>query len=345
MQRLSFLCNPDAGHPWQAEGYSFVLSAAMGDLKWQCQHYGIHNYRANRPCSLCRAAKCAPAVEDTICDFRPTARHLASEITHEQYVASLDPADVPVPMQFIRLERFLPDLMHAGLLGTGKCLNGSALVYLIEEGCFNGFERGIYEEVLAEKLRAAYKSFKDWTKANRLRVVQPRFTCARIHRKSRQFFPCLSSKAVVGKTISYWICHVAETWAARPDASEIDRMVHVCVYSYCAMLDLLSTAPLVLTAEQAQTAYDHGMLHLQTYAYLRQASTAIRRGNGKNLWLMLPKQHHIQHMLRRMHLERVSPNWYSLLTAESFVGLIGKLTRKLGSCIYSFDAVYTNIKL
>ena len=246
---------------------------------------------------------------------------------------------IPNHVCLVRIERFLPDLMHAGLLGTGRCLNGSALVYLIENGCFNGFERGVYEEVMGEKLRCAYKDFKDWCRTNRIRIVQPRFTCSRVHRKSRQTFPCLASKAIVGKTISYWLSHVASGWAARDDATEMDRVVYVCVYSYCAMLDQLSTSPLVLTAEQAQIAYDNGMMHLQSYAFLRQASTAIRRGSGKNLWLMLPKQHHIQHMLRRMLSERVNPNWYSLLTAESFVGLVGKLTRKLGHVLH-FMFVY-----
>ena len=99
-----------------------------------------------------------------------------------------------------RLERFLPDLMHAGLLGTAKCHNGSILTFLIEGGCFGELGRGEYEHVMKARLRQAYKEFKDWCREHQLRVVQPRFTPARLHRKSRVSFPVLSSKAIPGKS-------------------------------------------------------------------------------------------------------------------------------------------------
>ena len=236
-----------------------------------------------------------------------------------------------------RLERFLPDLMHAGLLGSGKCLNGSVICHLVESGFWGPLGPGPYEDTMQEKLRRAYVSFKQWSKASGLQVVQPRFTPARIHRKSRATFPCMASKAVPGKVISFWLAQVASGWACRDGATHHDRVVWVCMWSWCSMLDQLSRLPLVLTPEQAQRVYDHGLLHLQSYAYLRQTSSLIRRGNGKHLFLMMPKHHHLHEMLRSMLKERVNPNVYSLLTAESFVGLIGKLTRNLGSQICTFN--------
>ena len=100
MERLAVMCDASADHPWQREGYHFVLSAAMGDLKWMNTHYSIHNYRSNTPCSLCAAMKIAPAIEDTICDFRPTARHLSTRVSHETHVASLPAVDIPAPMRY-----------------------------------------------------------------------------------------------------------------------------------------------------------------------------------------------------------------------------------------------------
>ena len=225
--------------------------------------------------------------------------------------------------------------MHAGLLGSGKCLNGSVICHLVESG-FWGPMQGPYEETMQERLRCAYVSFKQWSKASGLQVVQPRFTPARVHRKSRATFPCMASKAVPGKVISFWLAHVASEWACRDDATHHDRVVWVCMWSWCSMLDQLSRLPLVLTPEQAQKVYDHGLLHLQCYAYLRQASSMIRRGNGKHLFLMMPKHHHLHEMLRTMLKEKVNPNVYSLLTAESFVVLIGKLTRSLGHSMHHF---------
>ena len=103
------------------------------------------------------------------------------------------------------------------------------------------------------------------------------------------------------------------------------------------MLQLMDSNPLVMSEEQSEMAYRRGMLHLKTYAYLRSlSSTSPRGGLNKNMWLMMPKHHHIQKMLRTMRAERVNPHWYSLLTAESFVGLIAKLTRKLGTHILFF---------
>ena len=226
-----------------------------------------------------------------------------------------------------RLERFLPDLMHAGLLGTAKCHNGSILTFLIEGGCFGELGRGEYEHVMKARLRQAYKEFKDWCREHQLRVVQPRFTPARLHRKSRVSFPVLSSKAIPGKVISFWLSSVARQWACRQGASHLDRAVEVCAFSYCAMLQKLDMYPLLMSAEQSVEVHDYGLLHLRTYAFLRAESAKVIRGQNKNMWLMLPKHHHIQEMLRTMAREHVNPNWYSLMTGESFIGDAAKLTR------------------
>ena len=100
MERLAVMCDDSQNHVWQQDGYAFTLSAAMGDLKWMNAHYSIHNYRSNKPCSLCQAMKIDSAIEDTICDFRPTARHLSTRVCHEAYLASLPPDQIPAPMRY-----------------------------------------------------------------------------------------------------------------------------------------------------------------------------------------------------------------------------------------------------
>ena len=98
--RLELLCDASASHPWHAAGFGFILSAILGDLKWMNTHYSIHNFRSNFPCSLCRACKIADSVGETICDFRPTAAHLRTSISHESFIASLNPQDVPLPCRY-----------------------------------------------------------------------------------------------------------------------------------------------------------------------------------------------------------------------------------------------------
>ena len=111
------------------------------------------------------------------------------------------------------------------------------------------------------------------------------------------------------------------------------------------MLKGLNTAPFIMSAREAQEVYDHGMQHLRTLSYLRaQSSLAGRGAQNKCLWLFMPKHHHMQHMLQTCLKERVNPAWYSLMAAESFVGLIGKSCRNLGTYIEyscgSFWAAY-----
>ena len=209
-------------------------------------------------------------------------------------------------------------MMHDQLLGTGKCLNGSVFVYLCEAGCFGEFSAGPYEAVLQQILRAAFRMFRAWCWQHKLKVVQPRFTPARVHRKSRTTFACLSSKAIAGKTVLFWHAEVAGTWAMRAGASLTHQVV--CSEQY----------PMVMTSRQGQLLHNDGLLRLQSYAWLRSASAAIRRGQNKNLWLMLPKHHHFLHkLLRTAAAERLNPYCYSLMTAESFVGLIAKSCRSV----------------
>ena len=47
---------------------------------------------------------------------------------HQEFMARTPLEEVPLPMQNgIRLEWFLPDIMHGQYLGIGKALNGSLL--------------------------------------------------------------------------------------------------------------------------------------------------------------------------------------------------------------------------
>ena len=141
----------------------------------------------------------------------------------------------------------------------------------------------------------------------------------------------LSSKAIAGKVLSFWLAAKSKEFALRDGASELDGAVWTCVWAYCALLKDLEEFPFLLSADQARAVQEHGLLHLRTYAWLRtQSSLAGRGAPNKSLWLMLPKHHHLQHTLSTSFKERVNPLYFALMSAESFVGSIGRSCRILG---------------
>ena len=88
----------------------------------------------------------------------------------------------------------------------------------------------------------------------------------------------------------------------------------------------------MLQPHEAAEFYDKGMLHLRTYAYLNGASQKQQhvRGHGvenRALWQLLPKHHHMMHMCEDVRDNLINANWYTLLCAESFIGVIGRVTR------------------
>ena len=199
LPRLNYLCDPNAPHPWKDE-FRFVLCGVRGDLKWINDKYKIHNYRLNDFCSRCSCMKTADNVYETITAFSDKAQHVPVE--NSEFCDSMCIEDWPWPMRFgVHLERFCHDTCHSQLLGSGKCLNGSALTYLCEQGFFTGghFGAGVYDVALQAALRLAYSDFRSWSKAAGLKVNQPRFTFNRLNRKHRGMQPCSKPGFIIGQ--------------------------------------------------------------------------------------------------------------------------------------------------
>ena len=227
-----------------------------------------------------------------------------------------------------RLERFLHDVCHSQLLGTGKVTNGSALVYLAEGGAFGHWPRGRYDRSLGPLLKVAFVQFGQWKKRNKIQSTQPRFTLARLNRKFRVCMPSLNSKAVPGKHLTLWLSEVAQQHAARDGSTLLDRQVACCIWSYAELLRLMDEQNLLLSADEAESFYQLGQLHLLTYTHLRSLSSAVRgKQPNRRLWALIPKHHHMMHMLSTVRQERVSPKFCTLLCAESFIGAISRIAR------------------
>lgn len=157
MARLKQMCSCEHLFDWSADGFCFMFSSVQGDLKWIFDRYGLHNFHANACCSLCGAVKNHANLSMTIADFRPTAAHINSEPDLSGFLARNSSV-----FQLATRDRVLHDVMHGQLLGTGKVLNGSVLVYMCESGVFGDFQpggAGIYEQCLESVLRAAHCDF------------------------------------------------------------------------------------------------------------------------------------------------------------------------------------------
>ena len=251
---------------------------------------------------LLQSVRCGQSHADktkTIACFTDAASF--NTISHEDFIERTCLDEWPKPMiAGVRLERFLHDVCHSQLLGTGKVHNGSLLVYLCESGAFGVFNaRGNYADNLQVQLKTAYKDFKAWCKQEKLVVNQPRFTVSRCHRRNRVCHPCLASKAISGKVVSFWLAARCCERANQNVTSSLDQLVATCAWAYTAMLKGMDEAGLVLTQLEADSIFDHGMLYLQSHARLRAMSASITKGKIplRSCFTLLPKHHYLWHAL------------------------------------------------
>ena len=156
-----------------------------------------------------------------------------------------------------------------------------------------------------------------------------RFTPARLNRKNRTDFPSMGSKAIQGKVMTFWLCDVAVKFAEREGATDLDRLVAACIHTYADVLKMMDEFPLLLSEEQAEKIFSVGQVHLLSYARLRKLSHEATgwQSLNRSMWLLLPKHHHMMHMLETTRETRVNPRFYTLLCGESFMGIISRMGR------------------
>ena len=201
-------------------------------------------------------------------------------------------------------------------------------MFLAESGYFMPFPRGLYHEALGTVLREAHKKFLEWKRARKLQCSQPRFTWSRLLRKTRMMYPCLSSKAVASKVVSHWLCDCAMEFAQRPGADRTSRLVATCLRAYTSTLEVMESAPMVMSQVQAQQYYRGCMVHLQTYAALHGISrTCTGKAPNRTMWLLITKHHHLYEHAKVTLRERWNPACTQLLCAEDWIGRLGRISR------------------
>ena len=324
--RLQSMFDPEILHEWSGEGHHFMMSSIQGDLKWINMMYSLHNYRKNACCSLCGCCKDHENISMTIGEFSDSAAHIGTSPDLTEFLAN---RSIVFDLPGASIGRVMHDVCHGQMLGTGRLVNGSALILLCEDGFFGDFRRqGVYKDIIEDLLREAHKQFLMWKKTHRLQCSQPRFTASRLSRRHRNEYPVLQSKAIPSKVITYWLTECLLEHAAKENATEYVQMAALCMDRYAKTLRLMETHSIVFDEDTAVSFCDNAMEHLRSYAILNGWGRDLRRKvPGRNLWLLAPKHHHFWHMARQVRVERINPAYCTLLCAEDFVGKLGKISR------------------
>ena len=96
----------------------------------------------------------------------------------------------------------------------------------------------------------------------------------------------------------------------------------------------MATSPTLMSEDAAREFHSVVMLHLQTYAELHKLSGEA--APNRCLWQLAPKHHHLQHCAYDVLQQRVNPRSYTLPCGESWIGLMGKVSRMCHRSSVSF---------
>ena len=92
-ERITLMVDINKKFPW-SHRFNFMFSSNQGDLKFMLYKHHLFAYNSNDMCSLCGCVKSDPAgrVGMTVGDFRSTALHRSTLVSHEDYMARTSPA-------------------------------------------------------------------------------------------------------------------------------------------------------------------------------------------------------------------------------------------------------------
>lgn len=141
-------------------------------------------------------------------------------------------------------------------------------------------------------------------------------------------FPSLQSKAAASKVLTLWLSHRANQFARREQATEADKMMASCMFAYASMLRVMDEGGHIFSEREAASFHQLTLNHLKLYAWLHSFGMAAPLNTpGRKCWLLMPKLHHLWHVAHDVLRTQVNPKFIMLLNAESFVGVMGRISR------------------
>ena len=132
---------------------------------------------------------------------------------------------------------------------------------------------------------------------------------------------------MASRAISKWLAAKALPFAAREGASQADKMMCTCIESYTSMLSLMDSSPHIMSEDQATTFWKLALRHLRSYTWMHKHGMSAhgRDVPGQRSFLLIPKLHHFWHLAFDVKRVRVNPRSTQLCSAESFVGVMGRI--------------------
>ena len=161
-------CSP--GQPMYPGGLRLRLTEVRGDWKHHQTVWGLVRaaFTSNNICHICQASRTNE--QFSMLHFVATPAFASTTRSHHQFLSEIMG---PSGCGLIFVKQFHYSMirwcsMHSVELGVGLFLNGGCFYELMKVDHWEG-------DTLAAKYRAAYKSFKEFIKANQIECSQPLF--------------------------------------------------------------------------------------------------------------------------------------------------------------------------
>ena len=134
---------------------------------------------------------------------------------------------------------------------------------------------------------------------------------------------------MASRALTLWLASKAAVFSSRAGATVADKMMYVCIGSYASMMRVMDSSERIMTEEQAQEFHQLMLRHLRSYVWLHKdgMNPSRRDTPGKKCFQLIPKQHHLWHHAFDVLRTRVNPKASQLLSAESFIGVMGRIGR------------------
>lgn len=91
-RRITSMVDGSKQFPWSSR-FTFMFSSNQGDLKYMLYKHNLFPYNNNDFCSLCKCSKTTQEIGMSLGDFRESAAHIGTLVSHEEYIRATTPEE------------------------------------------------------------------------------------------------------------------------------------------------------------------------------------------------------------------------------------------------------------
>ena len=313
----------EAGKVLNKDGCIMIYIGTCGDWKFMKDQYNLDNhYGCNACCHMCFANKtCEPCMQNALPDAPWTMVMRSSQdfVTLKVAQQKLHPW---CQMPGWHLHSLFEDVVHDDLLGVRQILCGGALMRMVDRHWFCPMSgAGDWKKKANRALAVAWARFGQWLKNNQLSCTTTPFSVTTLSLKTRKSKPALKCKASNCATVSKWIAEECSEFA-RQDENEHNAMLNMTLKAFCDLYVLYHIKG-IMTPRQARQLEDARQRSLLGF----NALTSLSSEGGRQYFVVKPKFHKLDHLLRRAVRTRVSPSAFWTFQDEDMMGIMASLAR------------------